>query len=222
MNPIPPAIAQIAPDGRLSPRQKRRLLLKMALQRVRPGTGSSHEFMLKRTAMNPWPDLRHILKGVDWVIVGGVATRAYMPERGTKDLNLLVRQDAGEFLIEQLRQAGYNLVTPLAVPGYLLISPEGVEVDVIFSKYLWLEEALQTIRHDLAGYPVIDLPYPGLMKLNASRPQNVADISRMLGWADETDLDRARQIVARYSPEDMDDLESLIFLGQQERLFPSD
>ncbi len=100
MNSILPAITQIAPDGRLSPRPKRRLLLKMALQRVRPGTGSSHEFMLRRTAMNSWPDLRHIIKGVDWVIVGGVATRAYMPVRGTKDLDLLARQDAGEFLIE--------------------------------------------------------------------------------------------------------------------------
>lgn len=50
--------------------------------------------------MNSWPDLRHIIKGVDWVIVGGVATRAYMPVRGTKDLDLLARQDAGEFLIE--------------------------------------------------------------------------------------------------------------------------
>lgn len=42
----------------------------------------------------------------------------------------------------------------------------------------------------------------------------------MLGWADENMLERVRQIVARYSPQDVEDLESLIFLGQQERLDP--
>ena len=40
--------------------------------------------------MNPWPDLRPILKGIDWAIVDGVATRAYMPERMTKDLWILL------------------------------------------------------------------------------------------------------------------------------------
>ena len=40
--------------------------------------------------MNPWPDLRQVLTGIPWVVVGGVATRAYMPERATKDLDILV------------------------------------------------------------------------------------------------------------------------------------
>lgn len=39
--PIPPLIAQIAPDGRLPPRQKRRLLMEMSLRKQKPGTGSS-------------------------------------------------------------------------------------------------------------------------------------------------------------------------------------
>ena len=42
--------------------------------------------------MNSWPDLRKILKGILWVIIGGVATRAYMPERMTKDLDILVKE----------------------------------------------------------------------------------------------------------------------------------
>ncbi|MFO7537167.1 MAG: hypothetical protein R6X32_03805 [Chloroflexota bacterium] len=41
---LPAAIAKIAPDGKLTPRQRRRILLEMALRRVRPGTGSSHEY----------------------------------------------------------------------------------------------------------------------------------------------------------------------------------
>ena len=35
------------------------------------------------------------------------------------------------------------------------------------------------------GLPIIDLPYLVLMKLSASRTQDLADISRMLGLADE-------------------------------------
>ncbi|MFQ5436444.1 MAG: hypothetical protein ACE5FD_16390, partial [Anaerolineae bacterium] len=73
---IPSAIAKIAPEGKLTSRQRRRLLIDMALRRIRPGTGSSHEFMKRRTAMHQWPDLRKVLECYDWVIVGGVATRA--------------------------------------------------------------------------------------------------------------------------------------------------
>ena len=87
LDKIPPAIAKIAPDGNLSPRQKRRLLIKMSLRKQKPGTGSADVFLRKRTAMNPWPDLRDILQGIPWVVTGGVATRAYMPERMTTGLS---------------------------------------------------------------------------------------------------------------------------------------
>jgi len=104
--PVPPAIARIAPDGNLTPRQKRRFMIDMLKRRVRPGTGSSAEFMRRRTAMNPWPDLRPILRGIDWAIIGGVATRAYMPERMTKDLDILVHKDDGEAVMARLKKAG--------------------------------------------------------------------------------------------------------------------
>jgi hypothetical protein len=218
--PIPPAIAKIAPDGNLTPRQRRRIVLDMALRRVRPGTGSSHEFMRRRTAMNEWPDLRQILDGIDWVIVGGVATRAYMPERMTKDLYILVRERDGEAVLERLQAAGYKIISQLAVPGYLLLSPAGVDVDVIFGNYSWLEEALAQPESDPAGYPVLALPYLVLMKLDVSRSQDVADISRMVGWASDEELDAVREVIARYRPDDRDDLESIIFIGQKEREFP--
>ncbi|PJH75204.1 MAG: hypothetical protein CO064_07885, partial [Anaerolineae bacterium CG_4_9_14_0_8_um_filter_58_9] len=84
ITPIPPAIARIAPDGNLTPRQKRRFLIGMSLRRQKPGAGSGHDFMRRRTADILWPDLREILHDIPWVIVGGVATRAYMPERVTR------------------------------------------------------------------------------------------------------------------------------------------
>ncbi|MBI3244222.1 MAG: hypothetical protein HYZ49_18225 [Chloroflexi bacterium] len=218
--PVPPAIAKIAPDGNLTPRQMRRIMIDISLRKQKPGAGSAHEFLIRRTALNPWPDLRDILNGIDWVLIGGVATRAYMPERMTKDMDILVRYDEGDEAIARLKQAGYVVVSKLAVPGYLLSSPEGVQIDVLFGKYGWLEEALAQHEYDPAGYPVISLPYLVVLKLAALRAQDTADISRMVGWADDETLERVRKIVARYSPEDKEDLESLIFIGKKETEIP--
>jgi hypothetical protein len=219
--PVPPAIARIAPDGNLTPRQKRRFMIDMLLRRVRPGTGSSHEFMRRRTAMNPWPDLRPILNGIDWVIVGGVATRAYMPERMTKDLDILVHESDGNTAVKKLERAGYRMASRLAVPGYLMISTEGTEVDILFGNHPWLKEALRNPARDLAGYPVIKLPYLVMMKMEAQRTRDLGDLGTILGWASDADLDEVRAVVAHYVPEDLEDLKSLIFIGKKEREFPA-
>ncbi len=172
--------------------------------------------------MEPWPDLRDILRGVPWLIIGGVATRAYMAERKTKDMDILVRYDDGEEVIRRLEKAGYKKVSQLAVPGYLMRSPEGVEVDVLFGRYPWLDKALAQPTPDAAGYPAIGLPYLMLLKLTASRAHDWADVSRILGLASDEQLNEVRAVVARYSPEDKDDLESLIFLGKREMQWPAD
>jgi len=213
---IPAAIAAVAPDGQLTPAQRRRILINICRRRIRPGTGSSLEFLRRRTAMNPWPDLRPVLQSIPWVIVGAVATRAYMPERATKDLDILVRREDGDEVRERLEAAGYTFVTHLAVPGFLVHSPEGVEVDVVLGDDPWLDEALAHPRQDPAGFPVLDLPYLVLTKLVASRLQDVADLSRMLGLASDEELSSVRAVVTRYAPTEMDDLESLIYLGRFE------
>lgn len=214
---IPPTIAKIAPDGSLTPRQVRRIMIDMVLRKGKSGTGSSDEFMRRRTAMNPWPDLRPILKDVEWSIVGGVATRAYMPERMTKDLDILVHEKDGEKVIQLLKEAGYQLVSKLAISGFVFNAPDGTELDVLLGNDIWLKKALSNVGKDSAGYPVMRLPYLILMKLQAGRTQDWADVSRMLGWAEDKDLDEVRTVVMEYSPEDIEDLESLIFIGKKEK-----
>ena len=213
---IPPAIAAIAPDGQLTPAQRRRFVIDFCLRRIKPGTGSAPEFLQRRTAMNPWPDLQPILHGIPWVIVGGVATRAYMPERVTKDLDVLVRSRDSDEVRERLEAAGYRHVSSLAVPGFLVRSSEGIEIDVILGDHPWLDEALTHPHQDPAGYPVLALPYLVLMKMASSRVQDTADVTRMLGLASDQELARVRAVVARYAPEEIEDLESLIYLGQVE------
>jgi len=166
--------------------------------------------------MNPWPDLRAILEGIPWVIVGGVATRAYMPERMTQDLDILVRRADAAKVLARLEGAGFREVSDLAVPGKHMAAPDGTEVDVLWGDQAWLDDALATPSRDAAGYPVLGLPWLILMKLQASRAQDWADVSRMLGQADASQLDVVRATVARHSPEDVEDLEALTFLGQRE------
>lgn len=218
---IPPTIAQIAPDGRPTPRQIRRFLIDLGLRKQKLGTGSSHEFMLRRTALTEWPDLRDILKGIDWVLVGGVATRAYMPERATKDMDILVREIDGEEVIERLGHADWRKVSRLTIPGFLMKSPYGVQLDVLFGAYEWIEEALATHNYDPAGYPVLGFPFLVLMKMSTGRGRDHGDTLTMLGWNDDVALDEVRRVVARYSPEDSADLEAMIYLGRLERETPN-
>ncbi len=213
---IPPTIAAVAPDERLTARQRRRILIDICRRRVRAGTGSAPEFLRRRTAMTTWPDLRPVLQGIPWAVVDGVATRAYMPERATRDLDILVRRADGGLVRERLEAAGYTFVAPLTIPGFTVRSPDGVEVDVILGDRPWLEEALARPRLDPAGFPVLELPYLVLMKLNASRVQDTADLARMLGLASDEELEQVRAAVARYAPGDADDVESLIYLGRIE------
>jgi hypothetical protein len=195
-------------------------MIDMVLRRGKPGTGSGHDFMRRRTAMNPWPDLRPILKGIQWAIVGGVATRAYMPERTTKDMDIIVHERDGKEVIKKLEQAGYRVASRLAVPGYLMIATDGTELDIIFGKDRWLKEALSNTTQDPAGYPVIGLPYLVMMKMAAQRTRDLGDLGTLLGWASDEALDEVRAVFQKYIPEDLDDLESFIFIGKKEQEMP--
>jgi len=208
---------QTAVPGNNVRQEVRRQIIDMALRRARPGTGSSSEFMRQRTAMQTWPDLRKTLADIEWVIVGAVATRAFMPERMTRDLDILVKAADEGKLIDQLQKAGFQLLGKLSLPGYTFQTPEGVEIDVLLGNQPWLEKALAQKAHDPAGYRGLALPYLVLMKLESSRARDMGDLTTMLGWADDDALAAVRQAVAQYRPTDSQDLESLIYLGRLER-----
>jgi len=89
-------------------------------------------------------------------------------------------------------------------------------VDVILGDYSWLDEALTQPRQDAAGYPVLALPYLVLMKMESSRGRDLGDMTTMLGLASAEELERMRAVAARHAPDEVEDLESLIYLGQVE------
>jgi len=89
-------------------------------------------------------------------------------------------------------------------------------VDVIVSEEAWVPEALRDLRQDPQGLPVLARPYLVLMKVQSGRAQDLADAARMLGFASEEERQITRALFARYLPDAVEDLESLITLGRLE------
>src|SRR3972149_4629305 len=142
-----------------------------------------------------------------------------MPERMTKDLDIVIHPDDADEIWDRLKDARFTFISELAVPGYLVRASDGIEVDVIIGRYAWIDEALSHLERDPADYPVIGLSYLILMKVASSRSVDLGDLTRMLGLASDEQLDPVRRGFARYAPEDSGDLETMIFLGKKEMEF---
>lgn len=165
-----------------------------------------------------WPDLSAVLAPTRWAVVGAVATRLYMPERMTQDLDVAVVVEDAATVRKQLADAGFIKVSELSIGGSSWRSPDGQRVEVIEGREPWWPEALAEAQRnrDADGLPILPLPYLVFMKMKASRTVDLGDLARMLGQADEEALDRVRRFFQEYAPEDSADLESLIVLGRLE------
>jgi hypothetical protein len=198
------------------PTSARRTLIDIALRRQRPGTGS----ILRRgdTALREWPDLTDILAGTTWAVCGGVATRNYMPERGTQDLDILVRSPDLSQAESRFHEAGFAFEGPLTIGGSTWRSTDGTPIDLIEGRGTWVEDALRlaATNRDQQGLPVLTLPFLVLMKMESDRLVDSGDIGRMLGMADDPMRMDVRGVVQEHRPEFMEDLESIIALGDLE------
>ncbi len=196
----------------------RRTIIDMALRRQRPGSGSSKRFLMKRTTNVIWPDLDPILRPIHWAVIGGAATRLYMPERVTHDYDIAVSSSDGPEVQARFGGAGYQYIGEHQAGGTSWRDEDGLKIDVIAWDTDWASAAVAEAQYnrDGQGLPILPLSYLALTKLLANKAQDIADISRMLGCADDAALQEVRTIIARYSPEDNPDLESLIYLGKLE------
>ena len=164
------------------------------------------------------PDLGSALRGLRWALTGAAAARLYMPERATVDVDIVVKGSDAGAARDALRAAGYDYRSELSIGGSSWSSPGGVPIDVLELSYPWTDAALEAAARNLdpRGLPVLPLAYLVLMKLDAGRVQDIADITRMLGQADDASLEAVRRALGDYAPEDTDDVESLIALGRME------
>jgi hypothetical protein len=202
----------------MSPSEVRALILEIVRRRQKPGTGSSQEFLRRRTAMKQWPDLTSVLGDIPWATVGGVATRHYAPERATVDLDVLIERGSAPASRQRLEKGGFRYVGELIVGGSKWCAPEGTPINLREADEPWVRAALEQAQRnrDLQGLPVLPLPYFILMKLQSSRTQDIADVTRMLGLAGDADLDAIREVIREHDPDAVEDLESMIVLGRME------
>ena len=119
-------MTDVTPTNALSPRKTQ---IDIAKRRQRPGTGSN----LRRgdTALREWPDLTDVLRDIPWAVAGGVATRNYMPERGTQDLDILVRSTDLSRAEDLFKHAGFEKTGTLTIGGSTWRLPDGTPVDLI-------------------------------------------------------------------------------------------
>jgi len=195
-------------------RQLRRAYLDLAMRRAQPGTGSSLSFVQRRDWCTPGVDTSRIR--TPFVIIGAVATRLYMPKRLSRDINLLIDVRSRDSFELEHSSPGFRMLDRLSIGGNRWISEETGELDVLESDAPWVADAIAQPERTPDGSQVIALPYLVLLKLNGSRGIDIGDLTKMLGLADEVVRDRVREIVLRFQPEDIDDLESLIALGDLE------
>ena len=154
---------------------KSRDLLAMALRRVRPGTGSAAASRRERKGTYGSPDLEGLRGRLPFVVVGGLATRPYMPERMTLDADVLVLPGDVPTAEDVLREAGGTREGLLAIGGSTWRMPDGRPIDLVALDDPWVEEAVGHPVQGTDGLPYIRLPYLVLMKLAASRVQDHAE-----------------------------------------------
>lgn len=168
--------------------------------------------------MQPLPDLLPLLHGVRWVLVGGLALRAYMPERMTLDVDILVHDRDAAAVRAAFEAAGYRVIGQLSIGGFTvqISDPDAMPIDVLTRDDPWLDDALAHPVYDNAGYPVLGRPYLVLIKLQAGRTQDLADVQRLLARTPSTERAAIRDLVERFSPELVEDYDSLVTLADLE------
>ncbi len=195
---------------------ERQRLLSIAMRRANPGAGSGATALRERSAVYGTPDLHFLEEHVAFVIVGGLATRLYMPERMTLDTDILVMPGDRPAAETALRGAGAENKGPLTIGGSAWRLSDGRRLDLVAIDEPWTDAAVHTAIRGPDGLPYVTLPYLTLMKLSAGRLQDLADISRMLGAANDDTLKAVIRTVKRYRPQDIEDLENMIQLGKLE------
>ncbi len=196
--------------------ERRGQYIALAQRYARPGSGSSTMHLRRRTTVQPLFDLRQLLRKTRFLLVGGLATRYYMPERTTLDTDILVLAEDQAAAEQELSAVECQRLGVLSIGGSTWAMPDGTTLDMVISDAPWAREAMAGPVQTTDALPVIALPYLVLMKLYGGRAQDIADITRMLGGADESALAEVRATVARYMPDAVNDVESMIVLGRLE------
>lgn len=148
-----------------------------------------------------------------FVLIGGWAVNNYMPARQTKDIDILVySKDKNNIKILFESNGGQHLGC-LSIDGDSYII-NNQEIDVLYCNKNWEDIYSSSIVKN--NIRTISLGHLIIMKLDASRLQDLADCSRMLGYASEKDIKQITKLVKKLRPQYLEDYLSLLELGKLE------
>ncbi|MGH3088535.1 MAG: hypothetical protein ACRDSJ_14600 [Rubrobacteraceae bacterium] len=195
-----------------------RRFLRLALSRASRGSGSPANFYNRRTSVQPIPNLSGVLDPLRWALIGGIALRAYAPERMTLDVDIVIHERDAPAARQAFIAANYRIIAELAIGGFSAREPcpDAMPVDVIARKDPWLEDALSAPCRDRAGHPVLARPYLTLLKLQAGRTQDLADVQRLLATTPAAERASTRNLIERHTPDLVEDYDALITLADLE------
>lgn len=169
-----------------------------------------------------FPDLREILKETSYAFVGAAATRLYMPERATDDLDILVCADDYPAVRDAFIKVSFSYFGERTIGGGQWATSNGYSVDVIALNDWWCARAIEEAQtnRDPHGNPILPLPHLVYMKFLANRAKEMCDLAQILGQATEAQLAATRALFRRDLPGEIEDLASLIVLGRLEFAVP--
>jgi hypothetical protein len=203
----------------------RRTMLAFTARRQRPGTGSMLDQLMKGRGRTVewWRRAAAVIEAQDVriAVTGAVAANAYMPPRQTADLDLAVQAADIDRAALALKAAGWKPLGNLSLYEDLTGMAWKLgrnELDLIGLPGTWGRTAITAAQDNerVSGLATLTLPYVVVMKLISARPQDSADISRMLGPASGETLKAVRAVVKRWRSADVEDLDQMIVAGQLE------
>lgn len=150
----------------------------------------------------------------DFLLIGGHAVCLYGYSRQTKDIDILINIDDKDICHDNLISSGAIFVQDLGIKGKSYIF-NNEQLDVLYSDDEWFTRAF-TSSQEANDIKVIPFEYLILLKLKASRIQDLADCSKMLGAASNKTIQRTRDLIMKYCSNDIEDFEALVQLGQYE------
>jgi hypothetical protein len=219
-----------------SPAARRRFFIEAAARRrAGPGGTAEPSFDLpsEQRADHGVEGLERIFDDLEVCLVGAHAAAAYAPERATHNIDYFTAPAHYETALLRLHEAGYTKQHEMtfASPRLELFGSawldagRTVSVGLLSSTGTWVEEAFAAARADnVTGDRVMPLPFLILMKLDASRVQDQADMSHILGRCSLETVEHVVDTVRRHytsDPAAADDVRHYATLGRWEYGIPA-